>query len=332
MIVKQSNLQLASSHQHSSSQRTVVELERGPARAATPAARPTAEAAASAATDSLGSPSADPTAVSDGDSIPPQLRLMKDLVESLLGRMFELFDDASLDTTSEAAASAPDTDIERDSVTLRAVQEYREHEQVTFAAQGVIQTEDGQQISVQINLAMQRSVVERSSLELTVGGAPQLKDPLVINFNGRAAELTQDRFEFDLDADGVLDHIPGLAGGHALVVIDRNGNGRIDDGREVLGALSGDAYGDLRKLDDDGNGFVDAGDAAFDQLGLWRPGEDDIQALKNSVVGALSTDSAATLFQLTDEARELAGQLRRTGVWVGDNGQAGTVQQLDFRV
>ena len=138
MIVKQSNLQLASSHQHSSSQRTVVELERGPARAATPAARPTAEAAASAATDSLGSPSADPTAVSDGDSIPPQLRLMKDLVESLLGRMFELFDDASLDTTSEAAASAPD--IERDSVTLRAVQEYREHELVTFAAQGVIQT------------------------------------------------------------------------------------------------------------------------------------------------------------------------------------------------
>ena len=115
-------------------------------------------------------------------------------------------------------------------------------------------------------------------------------------------------------------------------MIDRNGNGRIDDGREVLGALSGDAYGDLRKLDDDGNGFVDAGDAAFDQLGLWRPGEDDIQALKNSVVGALSTDSAATLFQLTDEARELAGQLRRTGVWVGDNGQAGTVQQLDFRV
>ncbi|MEN8820383.1 MAG: hypothetical protein ABF271_04675 [Abyssibacter sp.] len=328
MIVKQSNLQLASSHQQSSSQRTVVEVGVGRAPA-------TGTPAGTSASDPIVSndiTAGQTPATSADTSVSPQLRLMKDLVESLLGKMFELFDEQALEAQPTADGAASEPRSATGATTLRAVQEYREHEQFAFAARGLIQTEDGQQIEVEINLSMQRSLVERSSLELTVGDAPRLKDPLVINFNGRAAELTSDRFAFDLDADGLADQLPGLAAGHALVVIDRNGNGRIDDGREVLGALSGDAYGDLRKLDDDGNGFVDAGDAAFDQLGLWRPGQSDIDALKNSVIGALSTDSAATLFQLTDEARELAGQLQRTGVWIGDNGEAGTVQQLDFRV
>lgn len=47
------------------------------------------------------------------------------------------------------------------------------------------------------------------------------------------------------------------------------GDGEVNNGSELFGALSGDGYADLDAIDDDGNGWIDAADAATNQLYLW---------------------------------------------------------------
>jgi len=89
---------------------------------------------------------------------------------------------------------------------------------------------------------------------------------------------------FDLDADGALDEIAWTeAGGDdAFLCWDRNGNGIIDDGRELFGyatpLLSGRpakvGYRALAELDEpelagNGDGKIDAQDSAFRQLCVW---------------------------------------------------------------
>ena len=59
----------------------------------------------------------------------------------------------------------------------------------------------------------------------------------------------------DLDADGRMDSISVPTGDDALLALDRNGNGRIDDGRELFGDQHGAANGfaELARFDDNGD-------------------------------------------------------------------------------
>ena len=56
-------------------------------------------------------------------------------------------------------------------------------------------------------------------------------------------------------------------------VFDRNGNGKADNGSELFGVASGNGFADLRRLDEDRNGWIDESDAAFDRLQGLGPGD-----------------------------------------------------------
>ena len=61
--------------------------------------------------------------------------------------------------------------------------------------------------------------------------------PLVLDLDGDGIELialSDSRTLFDLDSDGFAQHTGWVAPDDALLAIDRNGNGRIDD---IIGAL-----------------------------------------------------------------------------------------------
>lgn len=208
---------------------------------------------------------------------------------------------------------------------------YSESETTTFSAQGVVNTADGQEVSIDVSVTMSRSFSAEVSETVEMGAA--LKDPLVINFSGTAAELTERSFHFDIDADGASDQIHFVKPGSGFLALDKNEDGEVNDGSELFGALSGDGFADLAAYDEDGNGFVDRGDSVFEKLRVFvqdGAGNRQLAALGATGVEAIYLGHASTPFEIKNERNELQGVVRETGIFVGQDGNAGTVQQIDL--
>ncbi len=231
-------------------------------------------------------------------------------------------------TSSPTAASGPVFEYSRR-------ESYSESEQTDFSAAGVINTADGKQIAFSLSLSMSRSYQQESSTTLTIGDTRRLQDPLVLNFDGEAAQLTDQRFAFDLDADGDKESINFVAGGSGFLAFDRNGDGKINDGSELFGAASGNGFGELAALDDDHNGWIDENDAAFTKLQVWTKdsnGNDQLATLKEANVGAIGLGHVATAFDLKNADNDLQGRIRSSGVFLQEDGKVGTVQQIDLTI
>jgi hypothetical protein len=93
--------------------------------------------------------------------------------------------------------------------------------------------------------------VRSHDVHLRAGDARRV-DPLVLNLGGGPTRF-EGRRRFDLDADGEAEEMARLAGGSAYPALDRNGNGRVDDGRALFGPASGDGFAELAGHDADGN-------------------------------------------------------------------------------
>ena len=286
-------------------------------------------------------------------SLPSQLRLMKALIEAFTGIKITLpkqFNPQSGNQTATNATtpnnqSAAATDNTEDNRAVEVTTLSLEQESVSFSAKGALTTKDGKVVNLNLGFALDYRLLSANE-RLTSAG--KLKDPLVLNLDGLVAGFTQGTFNFDLDADGNKEEVTKLDKGSAFLAMDRNGNGQIDDGKELFGALSGNGFADLAALDQDGNGVLDEGDSQFAQLRLYRPGE-ALLTLGEKKIGAIFLQSAATEFQHlgVDPAGQEASSdtsqatttpapspavLRQSGIYVTEDGKAGTVQQLDLRV
>ncbi|HEX6020881.1 MAG TPA: VCBS repeat-containing protein [Solirubrobacter sp.] len=200
-----------------------------------------------------------------------------------------------------------------------------EAERVDFHAQGVVTTADGRQIALELRVGMQREHYERAALDI---GGPKAKDPLVLNFESATTALGGRRISFDLDLDGKTDSVALPEGGRFLA-LDRNGNGRFDDGAELFGARTGDGFAELAALDEDGDGWIDEDDAAFDELRVWDGGASSL-SLREAGVGAIHVGAVKTPFTLGGSDATATGLVRSTGVWLAESGEAHTVQQIDI--
>ena len=278
----------------------------------------------------------------------PANQLLIALVEHMSGRSFRSFEldipvsGESTDDPDKAPVAVESPPIQ---VTIREQTpafsvEYteshtlEEHETTSFSARGVIRTADDADIRFDLQLEMQRSYREESQTRIRMGAA-QREDPLVINFSGNAAQLRDQRFDFDLNADGDLQSLPLLASGSGYLAFDRNGDGRVNNGSELFGALSGDGYADLQALDKDGNGWVDAGDTASEQLFLWLPedgGDGKLLPLEEAGIAAISTANIATPFELRGQQNTDLGAVRATGLYLDTGNTVGTTQQIDMSV
>nr|MBP7525716.1 VCBS repeat-containing protein [Propionivibrio sp.] len=161
------------------------------------------------------------------------------------------------------------------------------------------------------------------------------KDPLVINFGGTAAQLTSQRFKFDLDADGKTEDINFVAGGSGFLALDRNGDGKINDGAELFGAKTGNGFAELAALDADKNGWIDENDASYADLRVWTKdgaGKDKFSTLKQANVGAISLSHIATQFDLKDAQNVSQGEIKASGIYLQETGAVGTIQQIDLTV
>ena len=210
---------------------------------------------------------------------------------------------------------------------------YHEYERSDVQFSGDIQLADGTAISINLHSSLEREVYIHESISLSFGTLPV--DPLVIAVEASDVGFSNQRIDFDLNADGSTDSIATLAAGSYFLSLDKNNNGRIDDGSEFFGPQSGQGFQELAALDQDHNGFIDAGDAIFSSLRLSTINTNGTQThftLADKNIGALSVNSIDQQYQYVNANEQLA-QLKRSSYALKDGvqlGQATLVREVDF--
>ncbi|MGJ7581699.1 calcium-binding protein [Variovorax sp. RHLX14] len=138
--------------------------------------------------------------------------------------------------------------------------------------------------------------------------ASQVASPLILDLDGDGVETlgTAQGVHFDHDANRFGELTGWVGKDDVLLVWDRNGNGQIDSGRELFGnnALLADGqeaangFAALGDLDANHDGKVDAQDAAFANLRVWKDANSNgsVDADELSSLSAAGVESLQTSF------------------------------------
>jgi hypothetical protein len=205
---------------------------------------------------------------------------------------------------------------------------YREYESTSLAMSGTFTTEDGRAFAFNLDYKLEREYVRTTDISIRAGDAV-VKDPLILDVGG-VGGFAAGSSSFDLDRDGQADALRHLTNGSKYLAADFNRNGRIDDGGELFGPTSGNGFADLAAHDDDGNGFIDQGDAIWELLRLWTGDEAKPALLAQWKIAAIGLTSIEAPFSYKDANNDLIGENRRAGVYLTDDGKAGVAKQVDL--
>ncbi|MED9903064.1 MAG: hypothetical protein UFG06_02650 [Lachnospiraceae bacterium] len=218
----------------------------------------------------------------------------------------------------------------KEQVTMSSI--FTEKEVTSFSTAGMVETADGRSISFNVNLEMSREFTSTFGMEYT--RKVFCVDPLVINLEGSPAGFSDQTFFFDLNQDGKKEKLAQLSSGSGMLALDKNKDGSINDGGELFGTKSGDGFKDLAAYDEDGNGWIDESDNVFKDLKIWTrdaDGKERLLAIGEAGVGAIYLGKAATEFSLKQqETNKTQGIIRSTGIFLKENGEAGTIQHVDM--
>jgi hypothetical protein len=158
------------------------------------------------------------------------------------------------------------------------------------------------------NLTMQDMMDRLKGLFDEAMGA---SSPLILDLDGDGAEtLGQSAYiQFDHDCNGFAELTGWVGPDDGLLVLDRNGNGQIDNGSELFGNNSGTGTGwangfdALAEFDSNLDGSINASDTAFASLRVWKDANsngfvdtNELLTLQQAGVGSLSlsyTDGTA---------------------------------------
>lgn len=271
-----------------------------------------------------------------------KMLILQTLLEALSGKKLRFFysdikltkEEGNLDVSNLQGQTAEQPQRHGWGIAYDFSETYIETERMSFSSNGFIRTADGKEISFSVELTMNRMFAQHHSISFRAGDAVVV-DPLVINFNGNAAGLSEQKFFFDLTMDGNLNEISFLKPGSGFLALDLNGDGRINDGSELFGPRTGNGFEELAKYDSDGNGWIDANDPIYESLKIWTKdenGNDQLFSLGEKGVGAIYLGNLTTPFSIKGDQNQLHGQVSRTGVYVNKNGAVGTIQQVDLAI
>ena len=139
----------------------------------------------------------------------------------------------------------------------------------------------------------------------------QRSDPLALDLDSDGIETVSANsgVMFDFDGDGLKTGTGWVKGDDGLLVLDRNGNGSIDNGGELFGIdtvksdgqKATNGFDALRDLDSNGDGAFDAQDAQFANVRVWQDANQDgvaqageLKTLAQHDITAINLDSTAT--------------------------------------
>ncbi|MEE3662980.1 calcium-binding protein [Brenneria sp. g21c3] len=187
----------------------------------------------------------------------------------------------------------------------------------TYTGNGNEYVLDGSTLTVNGSLTIRNYDKDKNSLNIMLsddepdetpetGKAETAVSPIVIDLDGDGIEtLKTGAAYFDLDGDALSELTGWVSPDDGLLALDRNGDGRIGNGGELFGnhtLLSNGKTADngflaLTEYDDNGDKTIDAQDAAYANLKIWRDlngngnsDEGELQSLADAGVSAISTD------------------------------------------
>ena len=85
--------------------------------------------------------------------------------------------------------------------------------------------------------------------------------------------------------------------------------------------------------DADGNNWIDENDPIYEKLRIWtvdEKGNKQLIALGQAGVGAIYLGNVSSPFSLKDAGNNTLGQISRTGIFLNEDGTAGTIQHVDL--
>jgi hypothetical protein len=114
----------------------------------------------------------------------------------------------------------------------------------------------------------------------------------VVSFGDDHVSFTRAPGSFDVFGAGASVESSWVSAQTPWLALDIDGNGSIDDGRELFGSMTelrdgrraSNGFIALASLDEDGDGWITAADSAFARLLLWRDRDQDRRSSSNELV------------------------------------------------
>ncbi|MEI7431784.1 MAG: hypothetical protein WCL27_15130 [Betaproteobacteria bacterium] len=170
-----------------------------------------------------------------------------------------------------------------------------------------------------------------------------LRDPLTLDLDGDGLETvgidSTHPILFDHTGSGIKTATGWIKSDDAFLVLDRNGNGSIDNGQELFGdstpltsgGTASDGFAALAQEDTNGDGLVNAADAHWSSLRLWRDLNQDGISQSNELFTLDSQNIAALKVGSVDHAQTLANgnQIADLGGFVRSDGSTGTLGAVE---
>ena len=178
-----------------------------------------------------------------------------------------------------------------------------------------------------------RIVLKEFFGEEYTGGA----DPLVLDLDGDGLELTAMATGvspmFDIDGDGFLEYTGWVSPDDGMLALDSNANGKIDDVGELFGGPGASGFAELATHDDNEDGVINAEDAIFGDLRVWRDLDRDGETDEGELfgleeLGIASIDTAG----VEDGTRNSLNIVMRSGSFTRDDGTTGQVGDIEFQL
>jgi Ca2+-binding RTX toxin-like protein len=97
-------------------------------------------------------------------------------------------------------------------------------------------------------------------------------DPIVVDLDNDGLEISSNEngVSFDMDQDGFAEKTSWVKPDDGLLVLDKNNNGVIDNIGELFGSPEKTGFEELRELDSNADGVLNASDEKFADIKVWQ--------------------------------------------------------------
>lgn len=281
------------------------------------------------------------------DNLSLEDRMKKLLIEILLGRLNGEKADTSLYPNKKYNVIKNDfsnstnpykiqqsNEKELKAIVFNTQEQYYQKQAIEFSSSVKIQTPT-QSFEMNMDLSFSQEFYESQSTQIIVGDKSFI-DPLVINYDEDVnpfANISNLHFAFDLDNDGITEMIPQLKLGAGFLALDKNENGKIDNGSELFGPTTNNGFAELALYDEDKNNWIDEKDAVFDKLKVYSIDENGNHSLVSLIdrnVGAIYLGDVQSGFKYQSAMHQTDALQKSNGIFVKEDGSGlGVVNSID---